>query len=95
MMGGLVIQMFFICVETEKCRKPNSNDQVKDKGDEIEVAVIGIAALFKENEWKAEAGDGVGAGGKPEQGWQATVREKMRGKEIGENEDRESDQKSF
>jgi hypothetical protein len=57
--------------------------------------MVSKTALFKENEWETGTGDVVGAGSKPKEGWQATVREKMRGKDIKQDEDRESDQESF
>jgi hypothetical protein len=71
------------------------NDQIKDEDGEVERAAVGEAALFKEYEWETGTGDGVGAAPKPKEGWQATVREKSRGKDIKQDKAGESDQESF
>lgn len=62
---------------------------------ELEYASKCKTALLKKDEWKTCAGNIVGAGIHPQYGGQAAVREKMRGKKIGEDHDKESDQESF
>jgi hypothetical protein len=57
--------------------------------------MVSKTALFKENEWETGPGDVVRAGSKPKEGWQATVREKMRGKQVEQDKCGESDQESF
>ena len=49
------------------------------------------SALLKEDEWESETRDGVGAATQPKEGWQTAVREKMRGKDVYKEKDRESD----
>jgi len=50
-------------------------------------------SLFEEYEWEARACKIVNAGICLEYGWQATVKEKMRGKGVDDDKDKESDQK--
>ena len=96
--GNLGIKnLLFIPAHIEACHccDPEPNDQIKDEDGEVENTAVGEAALFKEHEWKPGTGDVVGAGSKPKEGWQATVREKMRGKQVEEDKCGESDQESF
>jgi len=89
--------LFFIPAHVEACHcgNANSNNQIKDEDGEVEITAVGETALFKEYERETGARDGVRAATKPKEGWQATVREKMRGKQIEQDKARESDQESF
>jgi len=73
----------------------NTNKNIKQQNGGIEDASIGKPALLEENQWKASSRNIVGAEICPEYGWQAAVREKMRGKDVDQDKDKESDQKSF
>jgi hypothetical protein len=54
---------------------------------------LGEYTLFEENKREACARNVFGAGICFQQGWQATVREQMRGKGVDKDNDQESDQK--
>ncbi|MCB0103733.1 MAG: hypothetical protein H6635_08695 [Anaerolineales bacterium] len=82
-------------VVTGHARDADSNEYIKDEDGEAETTAVGKTALFEEYEWETGTGDGVGAAPQPKEGWQATVREKSRGKDIKQDKTGESDQESF
>jgi hypothetical protein len=87
----LLISLFVpACDKAANGCKAQADKDIKEKIRYVEYASKCESAFFKKDKRKTRTGNIVSAGIHSQYGWQAAVREKMRGKKIGKDKDKES-----